>query len=65
MDLETVLEKFYGKKFKIFKRNGEFTKKGYYVYCEFCSFIYDLSEIVEGINPEYIENQLDIVVKQE
>lgn len=65
MDLETILKRFYRKEFKVFKQNGEFTKKGYLVYCEFCSLIYDLSEFVEGVNPEYIENQLDIIVDQD
>lgn len=64
-DLETILKRFYMKEFKVFKQNGELTKKGCYVYDEFCSLIYDLSEIVEDVNPECIENQLDIIVKQE
>ncbi len=65
MDLETLLKRFYRKEFKVFKQNGEFTKKGYHVYCGFCSIIYDLIEFVEGVSPECIENQLDIIVNQD
>ena len=65
MDLETLLKRFYRKEFKVFKQNGKFTKKGYHVYCEFCSIIYELSEFIEGVNPEYIENQLDIIVDKD
>lgn len=64
MDLETILNRFNGREFKVFKQNGQFTKKGYNVYCNFCSLIYDLNMIVDGMDSELIEKLLDQIVNE-
>ena len=64
MDLETILNRFNGREFKVFNQNGQFTKKGYNVYCDFCSFIYDLNMIVDGVDPEFIEKQLEQIINE-
>lgn len=64
MDLETILNRFNGREFKVFKQNGQFTKKGYNVYCDFCSLIYDLNMIVDWMELEFIEKQLDQIVNE-
>ena len=58
-DLETILRQFYGKHFLVFKKDGSFTKKGYDVYTNFCSFLYSLESIVPGLDADYIERELD------
>ena len=64
MDLETILNRFNGREFKVFKQNGKFTKKGYNVYCDFCSLIYDLNMIADGMEPKFIEKQVDQIVNE-
>ena len=64
MDLETILNRFNGRGFKVFKQNGQFTKKGYNVYCDFCYLIYDLNMIVDGMDSELIEKLLDQIVNE-
>lgn len=39
-------------------------KKGYNVYCNFCSLIYDLNMIVDGMDSELIEKLLDQIVNE-
>ncbi len=62
MDLENILIKYQGGHFKVFKNDGNFTVKGYEVYCDFCNFIYEFGEFVGGVDSEKIEKQLDIIV---
>lgn len=64
-DLETILRKFKGKNVKIFKADGNFTKKGYEIYCDFCSLLYELGSIVDCFNAEEVETELDKIVEFE
>ena len=64
MALETILNRFNGREFKVFNQNAQFTKKGYNVYCDFCSLIYDLNMIVDGVEPEFIEKQLEQIINE-
>ena len=61
-DLESLLRQFHGKNFVVFKKNGSFTKKGYKVYADFCSLLYDLKSIVPYFDAERIERELDFIV---
>ena len=61
-DLESILRQFHSKNFVVFKKNGSFTKKGYRVYAEFCSVLYDLESIVQNFDAERIERELDQIV---
>ena len=60
-DLESILRQFNGKNFVVFRKNGSFTKKGYKVYADFCSFLYDLKTIVPFLDAERIERELDFI----
>ena len=65
-DLETVLIKLNCKKFKIFNSHGEFTKKGYNVYCNFCLALYDLDTILETkIHVEQVEKEMDYIASKD
>lgn len=64
-NLESVLIKNYGKKTKVFKSNGEFTRKGYKIYCNFCEALYELESIVKDFDAEKLEKQMDSIIQYE
>jgi hypothetical protein len=58
-DLESILKNFCGEKAKIFKKNGDFTEKGYKAYTKLIQILYDVESITGNFNVSSIVDELD------